>query len=272
MYICINHQENMKKDEKNFFVIGGYITPDTYQVADIYKKVERIIKKEKGMMIDTELKARDCEEVNQKFVLNSLLKTKGILPFCVYYDVATMRKNNLFLLKSRQDRFIFLLTHTLKIIFEQEYHDEYQYINLEPEVILELNQAEVNTVSQEKIKNYLNHHNQIFTTTKKLSAVSCLDSKSSFTIRAAEFFCHYFWSELVHQEANQSLKESLEPTIKEAKILNYPVDFLVNGREPKPNRNQTKRTLADYSPFDASDIFSWIRLIGFIIRMIFSWN
>ena len=263
MYICINHQENTTKDEKNFFVIGGYITPDAYQVVDIYKKVERIIKKEKGLAIDTELKVEDCEEINQKFVLNSLLKTERILPFCVYYDVTKMRKNNLYLLRSRQDRFLFLLTHTLKIILEQEYSEEYQYINLEQEVILELNQEEVTTFSQEQIKNYLNHHNQIFKTTKKLSAVSCLDSKSSFTIRAAKFFCHYFWSELVHQEANQSLKESLESTIKHAKILNYPTNFLVNGREPKPDHNQTKRTLEDYSPFDIGDVIELIFAIIF---------
>ena len=121
MYICISQSGNEKRD--GFVVIGGFITKDIYQVRSAYKKSEKAIKQKKEINLKTTLKITTFAKEDKKLVLNSLLKTPSIMPFCFYYKINSHKNQT----KTRTNQFDFDLidsiveTLLMKTYFEKEY-------------------------------------------------------------------------------------------------------------------------------------------------------
>jgi len=193
MYICIDESGNENPKSNDYFIIAGYIAKDIYKIRSAYKKAEKIVKNNKKIQLEVELKAINCQKKDKSIILNSLLQEEGILPFCIYYDVSKINKKILKELKTPNDRFNFLLKNALELLLSKNYaEEEYAYINIHNEVILKLDNRNVKVSYKNHLEEYLREENEIFKKEKNLKEVTYFDSKNSLEIRAADFFANYF--------------------------------------------------------------------------------
>ena len=232
MYICIDESGNENPKSNDYFIIAGYIAKDIYKIRSAYKKAEKIVKNNKKIQLEVELKAINCQKKDKSIILNSLLQEEGILPFCIYYDVSKINKKILKELKTPNDRFNFLLKNALELLLSKNYaEEEYAYINIHNEVILKLDNRNVKVSYKNHLEEYLRKENEIFKKEKNLKEVTYFDSKNSLEIRAADFFANYFWAELNHPETNHWLKKELNDSIRNIVMLNYPRDFKIKKQK-----------------------------------------
>ncbi len=267
MYICISESGNETQD--GFVVLGGFITKDIYQVRSTYKKSEKAIKQTKGIDLKTALKVTTFNQDDKKLVLNSLLKTPSMMPFCFYYKISSHKNQT----KTRTNQFNFdLINSIVETLLMRTYHEkEYWYINTDEEIVLELSNTIFKPKLKEKLKNYLEKKNQAFEIDRDLKQIICATPKNSFDMQIAHLFSNYFWTDLNHPNTNSYLEKELDSTIYHAQIVDYS-EYFSSDRQLNysPTNTNSATITTERSPATKSSTGIIFLIIIFqIIRIIF---
>ena len=187
LYVYLDESGSIHKNSNTkYFAVGGYFTIEKYRlkITSLYKKINKLVKDERKIKIDKEIKSYDYLTKEKQLIFSSMENIPGFYGFSKVFDKEKMQKGIV-------DSNIFY-NYAVKLIFSdiifpllKNYTDE------QIEIKLLCDNRNVRVGDLKNLENYLNTE---FCLNNYVFSVSYYDSKTNFGIQLADLIVNTFYN------------------------------------------------------------------------------
>ena len=187
LYVYLDESGSIHKNSNTkYFAVGVYITCKKYRIkiTSLYKKINKLVKDERKIKIDKEIKSYDYLTKEKQLIFSSMENIPGFYGFSKVFDKEKMQKGIV-------DSNIFY-NYAVKLIFSdiifpllKNYTDE------QIEIKLLCDNRNVRVGDLKNLENYLNTE---FCLNNYVFSVSYYDSKTNFGIQLADLIVNTFYN------------------------------------------------------------------------------
>ena len=187
LYVYLDESGSIHKNSNTkYFSVGGYFTFEKYRlkITSLYKKINKLVKDERKIKIDKEIKSYDYLTKEKQLIFSSMENIPGFYGFSKVFDKEKMQKGIV-------DSNIFY-NYAVKLIFSdiifpllKSYTDE------QIEIKLLCDNRNVRVGDLKNLENYLNTE---FCLNNYVFSVSYYDSKTNFGIQLADLIVNTFYN------------------------------------------------------------------------------
>lgn len=187
LYVYLDESGSIHKNSNTkYFAVGGYFTFEKYRfkITSLYKKINKLVKDERKIKIDKEIKSYDYLTKEKQLIFSSMENIPGFYGFSKVFDKEKMQKGIV-------DSNIFY-NYAVKLIFSdiifpllKSYTDE------QIEIKLLCDNRNVRVGDLKNLENYLNTE---FCLNNYVFNVSYYDSKTNFGIQLADLIVNTFYN------------------------------------------------------------------------------
>ena len=187
LYVYLDESGSIHKNSNTkYFAVGGYFTFEKYilKITSLYKKINKLVKDERKIKIDKEIKSYDYLTKEKQLIFSSMENIPGFYGFSKVFDKEKMQKGIV-------DSNIFY-NYAVKLIFSdiifpllKSYTDE------QIEIKLLCDNRNVRVGDLKNLENYLNTE---FCLNNYVFNVSYYDSKTNFGIQLADLIVNTFYN------------------------------------------------------------------------------
>ena len=187
LYVYLDESGSIHKNSNTkYFAVGGYFTIEKYRlkITSLYKKINKLVKDERKIKIDKEIKSYDYLTKEKQLIFSSMENIPGFYGFSKVFDKEKMQKGIV-------DSNIFY-NYAVKLIFSdiifpllKNYTDE------QIEIKLLCDNRNVRVGDLKNLENYLNTE---FCLNNYVFNVSYYDSKTNFGIQLADLIVNTFYN------------------------------------------------------------------------------
>lgn len=187
LYVYLDESGSIHKNSNTkYFAVDGYFTFEKYRlkITSLYKKINKLVKDERKIKIDKEIKSYDYLTKEKQLIFSSMENIPGFYGFSKVFDKEKMQKGIV-------DSNIFY-NYAVKLIFSdiifpllKSYTDE------QIEIKLLCDNRNVRVGDLKNLENYLNTE---FCLNNYIFNVSYYDSKTNFGIQLADLIVNTFYN------------------------------------------------------------------------------
>lgn len=187
LYVYLDESGSIHKNSNTkYFAVSGYFTFEKYRlkITSLYKKINKLVKDERKIKIDKEIKSYDYLTKEKQLIFSSMENIPGFYGFSKVFDKEKMQKGIV-------DSNIFY-NYAVKLIFSdiifpllKSYTDE------QIEIKLLCDNRNVRVGDLKNLENYLNTE---FCLNNYVFNVSYYDSKTNFGIQLADLIVNTFYN------------------------------------------------------------------------------
>ena len=187
LYVYLDESGSIHKNSNTkYFAVGGYFTLEKYRlkITSLYKKINKLVKKERNISIDKEIKSYDYLTKEKQLIFSSMENIPGFYGFSKVFDKEKMQKGIV-------DSNIFY-NYAVKLIFSdiifpllKNYTDE------QIEIKLLCDNRNIRVGDLKNLENYLNTE---FCLNNCAFSVGYYDSKTNFGIQLADLIVNTFYN------------------------------------------------------------------------------
>ena len=166
LYVYLDESGSIHKNSNTkYFAVGGYFTFEKYRlkITSLYKKINKLVKDERKIKIDKEIKSYDYLTKEKQLIFSSMENIPGFYGFSKVFDKEKMQKGIV-------DSNIFY-NYAVKLIFSDN--------------------CNVRVGDLKNLENYLNTE---FCLNNYVFSVSYYDSKTNFGIQLADLIVNTFYN------------------------------------------------------------------------------
>lgn len=184
--VYLDESGSIHKNSKSaFFAVGGYFTflSDKNKVISRYKKINKEIKNQKKIPLETEIKATQMEEKEKIYIFKEIQAISSFYGFSKVFAKRKMRKeiitSNIF------------YNYAVKLVFNDCI---IPLINDIKEKITFIISCDMRNLKVKELKDLENYLNQEFLDTRYTFKVQYFDSKYNYGIQLADLIVNTFYN------------------------------------------------------------------------------
>ena len=216
-YIVLDESGAMHLKNERYFIIAGFMTCELHKVVSAHKKIEKEIKKRKGISIleKIELKSSKINVNQQAMFLNKLYHLSGVIPIAIIVDKDNLSKFE----ASENAAYNFFVKNLLKYLFKSNI----SILNTQ-ELELRVDNRNTSVKTLKDLETFLQWEFEIMGLDV---SVKYLDSKDNRDIQMADYVANLLWKK--YNNPNETLSRKISCFYK-TRISKFP--FLLFGKTP----------------------------------------
>ena len=187
LYVYLDESGSIHKNSNTkYFAVGGYFTIEKYRlkITSLYKKINKLVKDERKIKIDKEIKSYDYLTKEKQLIFSSMENIPGFYGFSKVFDKEKMQKGIV-------DSNIFYNYAVKLIFFDIIFPLLKNYTDEQIEIKLLCDNRNVRVGDLKNLENYLNTE---FCLNNYVFSVSYYDSKTNFGIQLADLIVNTFYN------------------------------------------------------------------------------
>ena len=187
LYVYLDESGSIHKNSNTkYFAVGGYFTIEKYRlkITSLYKKINKLVKDERKIKIDKEIKSYDYLTKEKQLIFSSMENIPGFYGFSKVFDKEKMQKGIV-------DSNIFYNYAVKLIFFDIIFPLLKNYTDEQIEIKLLCDNRNVRVGDLKNLENYLNTE---FCLNNYVFNVSYYDSKTNFGIQLADLIVNTFYN------------------------------------------------------------------------------
>lgn len=228
IYVYLDESGSIHKNSKtNFFAVGGYFAfkEDKNKITSLYKKINKDIKKEKKVSLDTEIKSYDMSDDEKISIFKQIQDIETFYGCCKIFEKNNMKKeiveSNIF------------FNYAVKLLFKDCIIPllNLSQIDDDIEFIVSIDNRNIRIGDLNNLETYLKTE---FCLDNFNFKITYYDSKTNYGIQLADLIVNTFYNMF----KNKKIVENVLPTLKgkNFRISLFP-GYKVKGRIQKIEYN-----------------------------------
>lgn len=202
LYVYLDESGSIHKNSNTkYFAVGGYFTFEKcrLKITSLYKKINKLVKEERNIKIDKEIKSYDYLTKEKQLIFSSMENISGFYGFSKVFDKEKMQKGIV-------DSNIFY-NYAVKLIFSDIIFPLLKnYGENQIEIKLLCDNRNVRVGDLKNLENYLNTE---FCLNNYIFSVTYYDSKTNFGIQLADLIVNTFYNYYSNYKRVSSIIKSL---------------------------------------------------------------